>query len=56
MELFWYNIKEMDAAAYDAALAMMDTARRARVKELPNEDDRKRSAVRCCCAMPWQRT
>ena len=45
MELFWYNIKEMDAAAYDAALAMMDTARRARVKELPNEDDRKRSAA-----------
>lgn len=45
MELFWYNIKEMDGAAYDAALAMMDTARRARVKELPNEDDRKRSAA-----------
>ena len=53
MELFWYNIKEMDAAAYDAALAMMDTARRARVKELPNE---AAPPVRCCCAMPWQRT
>lgn len=45
MELFWYNIKEMDAAAYDAALSMMDAARRARVKDLPNEDDRKRSAA-----------
>ena len=32
MELFWYNIKEMDAAAYDAALSMMDAARRARVR------------------------
>ena len=40
MELFWYNIKEMDAAAYDAALSMMDAARRARVKDLPNEADR----------------
>ena len=45
MELFWYNIKEMDAAAYDAALSMMDAERRGRVKDFPNEDDRKRSAA-----------
>lgn len=45
MELFWYNIKEMDGASYDEALAMMDGERRRRVKELPNEDDRKRSAA-----------
>ena len=45
MELFWYNIKEMDAAAYDAALSMMDAERRGRVTGFPNEDDRKRSAA-----------
>ena len=45
MELFWYNIKEMDAAAYDAALSMMDTERRSRIGDFPNEDDRKRSAA-----------
>ena len=36
MELFWYNIKEMDAAAYDAALSMMDTERRSRIGDFPN--------------------
>ena len=45
MELFWYNIKEMDAAAYDAALSMMDAERRSRIGDFPNEDDRKRSAA-----------
>ena len=28
MELFWYNIKEMDAVEFDAAMAMMDAERR----------------------------
>lgn len=45
MELFWYNIKEMDGASYDEAVAMMDGDRRRRVKDLPSEDDRKRSAA-----------
>ena len=45
MELFWYNIKAMDAAAYDAALSMMDAERRSRIGDFPNEDDRKRSAA-----------
>ena len=45
MELFWYNIKEMDAAAHDAALSMMDAERRSRIGDFPNEDDRKRSAA-----------
>ena len=45
MELFWYNIKEMDAAACDAALSMMDAERRSRIGDFPNEDDRKRSAA-----------
>lgn len=45
MELFWYNIKEMDAACYGAAVAMMTGERRRRVEDLPNEDDRKRSAA-----------
>ena len=45
MELFWYNIKEMDAAGFDAAMAMMDGERRSRVGDFPNEDDRKRSAA-----------
>lgn len=45
MELFWYNIKEMDKAAYDAALGLMDAARRSRVSDFPNEDDRRRSAA-----------
>lgn len=45
MELFWYNIKEMDTAAYDAAVSLMDAERQRRVKDFPNEDDRKRSAA-----------
>ena len=45
MELFWYNIKEMDAAAYDAALSMMGAERRSRIGDFPNEDGRKRSAA-----------
>ena len=45
MKLFWYNIKGMDAAAYDAALSLMDAERQSRVKDFPNEDDRKRSAA-----------
>ena len=45
MELFWYNIKEMDAVEFDAAMAMMDAERRGRVGDFPNEDDRKRSAA-----------
>lgn len=45
MELFWYNIKEMDAAAFAEALAMMGAERRTRVENFPNEDDRRRSAA-----------
>ena len=40
MELFWYHIKEMDAAAYDAAVSLMDAELQRRVKDFPNEDDR----------------
>ena len=36
MELFWYNIKEMDTAAYDAAVYLMDAERQRRVKDFPN--------------------
>ena len=43
--VFWYHIKEMDAAAYDAAVSLMDAERQRRVKDFPNEDDRKRSAA-----------
>lgn len=45
MELLWYCIREMDADALERALRMMDGERRRRVAELPNEDDRKRSAA-----------
>ena len=45
MELFWYNIKEMDTAAYDAALSMMDAERRSCFGDFPNEDGRKRSTA-----------
>ena len=45
MELFWYQIKEMGEQALADALALMDSERQRRVQELPNEDDRKRSAA-----------
>lgn len=45
MELLWYDIREMDAAALEGALGMMDGERRQRVADFPNEDDRKRSAA-----------
>lgn len=45
MELFWYDIRQMDDAAYRAALAQMSTARQKRVKKIAMEDDRKRTVA-----------
>ena len=45
MKLYWYNIKEMTTAEYDAAMAMMSAERRRRISDFPAEDDRKRSAA-----------
>lgn len=45
MELFWYDIREMDEGAYRGALTMMEAARRQRITDFPAEDDRRRSAA-----------
>lgn len=45
MELFWYTIKDMDAAAYDAAVKQMSRDKQQRMKDIANEDDRKRTAA-----------
>lgn len=45
MEFYWYNIKTMTTADYDAAMALMSAERRRRVADFPAEDDRKRSAA-----------
>lgn len=45
MELFWYNIREMDDAAYLEALSLMSAERRKQVSELAMEQDRKRAAA-----------
>ena len=45
MELYWYCIKDMDSAAYEKALSMMDSTRRKRIGELAAENDRKRSVA-----------
>ena len=45
MKLYWYNIKEMTTAEYDAAMAMMSAERRRRISDFPAEDDRLRAAA-----------
>lgn len=45
MELFWYNIREMDDAAYLQALSLLSAERRKRVSGLAMEQDRKRAAA-----------
>lgn len=45
MELFWYDIRQLDEAAYEAALNMMDAERRGRITGFPAPDDRRRSAA-----------
>lgn len=45
MKLFWYNIKEMSAEEFEAAMGLMHPERRRRVADFPAEDDRKRSAA-----------
>lgn len=45
MELFWYSIKDMDSAAYEAAVRQMPRDKQQRMKDIANEDDRKRTAA-----------
>lgn len=45
MELFWYDIREMGDAEYDAAFALLDKARRGQVKNLAQMDDRRRTVA-----------
>ena len=45
MELFWYDIRQMDEETYRGALAQMSAARQKRVKEIAMEDDRKRTVA-----------
>ena len=45
MELFWYDIRQMDEETYGAAVAQMSPARQKRIKEIVAEDDRKRTVA-----------
>ena len=45
MELFWYDIQQMDEETYRTALAQMSSARQKRIKEIAMEDDRKRTVA-----------
>ena len=45
MELFWYDIKQMDSETYQAAFSQMSPARQKRVNEIAAEDDRKRTVA-----------
>ena len=45
MELFWYDIREMDEDTYRAAFSRMTPARQKYVNELATEDDRKRTVA-----------
>ena len=45
MEIFWYDIKQMDEETYRGALAQMSPARQKRVNEIAGEDDRKRTVA-----------
>ena len=45
MELFWYDIRQMDEETYRAALGQMSGARQKRVNEIAMEDDRKRTVA-----------
>ncbi|MDO4811062.1 MAG: 4'-phosphopantetheinyl transferase superfamily protein [Eubacteriales bacterium] len=45
MELFWYNIREMDDAAYSHGLSLLSAERRKQVAGLAMEQDRKRTVA-----------
>ena len=45
MELFWYDIKQMDEETYRGAFAQMSQVRQKRVNEIAAEDDRKRTVA-----------
>lgn len=45
MELFWYDIRQMDEETYRTAFSQMSPARRKRVSEIAAEDDRKRTVA-----------
>lgn len=45
MELFWYNIREMDEQAYLQALSLLSAERRRQVADLAMEQDRKRTVA-----------
>lgn len=45
MELFWYNIREMDDAAYLEALSLLSAERRKQLSDLAMEQDRKRAVA-----------
>ena len=45
MELFWYDIRQMDEETYRAAFSQMSPARQKRVNEIAAEDDRKRTVA-----------
>lgn len=45
MELYWYDIRRMDEAAYQAAHALLPPQRQQRVAAIANEDNRKRTVA-----------
>ena len=45
MELFWYDIRQMDDETYRKALSQMNPARRKQVSGIAAEDDRKRTVA-----------
>lgn len=45
MELFWYNIREMNDEAYMQALSLLSVERRKQVSGLAMEQDRKRTVA-----------
>lgn len=45
MELFWYDIRQMDEETYRRAFSQMSPARQKRVSEIAAEDDRKRTVA-----------
>ena len=45
MELFWYDIREIDDETYRIALSQMSPQRKKRVSQIAAEDDRKRTVA-----------
>lgn len=45
MEMYWYNIREMDDAAYREAQALLSSERRKQVSGMAMEQDRKRTVA-----------